>query len=97
MAGQRMRMEEIAVYTVADGKVSREEFFYDMTGASMDGEAPKSSKKKAARKKVATKAKAKKPAPKAKPKPKASSSDSGHSQLAVVKNKNALKVNAFLF
>ena len=71
MAGKRMRMEEIAVYTVADGKVTREEFFYDMTGASMDGEAPKPPKKKAAKKKVAAKAKAKKPAPKAKAKPKA--------------------------
>lgn len=28
--GQRMSMEEIAVYQVADGKVIREEFFYSM-------------------------------------------------------------------
>lgn len=31
-AGKRMRMEEVAFYTVADGKIVREEFFYDMTG-----------------------------------------------------------------
>lgn len=27
--GQRMLLEEIAVYTVADGKIVREQFFYD--------------------------------------------------------------------
>jgi len=29
-SGQRMQMEEIGVYTVADGKIVREEYFYDM-------------------------------------------------------------------
>lgn len=30
MAGQRMKMDEIGLYTVKDGKIVREEFFYDM-------------------------------------------------------------------
>ena len=30
MAGQRMNMDEVALYTVKDGKIVREEFFYDM-------------------------------------------------------------------
>ena len=30
MAGKRMKMDEVGVYTVKDGKVVREEFFYDM-------------------------------------------------------------------
>lgn len=30
MAGQRMQMEEAALYTVKDGKVAQEEFFYHM-------------------------------------------------------------------
>jgi ketosteroid isomerase-like protein len=30
MAGQRYQMDEIAVYTVEDGKIVREEFFYHM-------------------------------------------------------------------
>jgi len=74
MAGKRMRMEEVAVYTVADGKVSREEFYYDMTGASMDGEPAKPAAKKKAKakaKKAAPKVKAKKAAPKIKAKAKA--------------------------
>lgn len=29
MAGQRMQMEEVCLYTVEDGKIAREEFFYD--------------------------------------------------------------------
>lgn len=29
-ANQRMKMEEVAVYTVKNGKIVREEFFYDM-------------------------------------------------------------------
>ena len=29
-ASKRMQMEEIAIYTVANGKIVREEFFYDM-------------------------------------------------------------------
>lgn len=79
MAGRRMRMEEVAIYTVADGKVTREEFYYDMSGASMDGEPAKPARKPAARKKkakagakkAAPKVKAKKAAPKAKAKAKA--------------------------
>ena len=30
MAGQRMMLDETALYTVADGKVVQEEFFYSM-------------------------------------------------------------------
>lgn len=29
MTGQRMKMQELAVYTVKDGKIVQEEFFYD--------------------------------------------------------------------
>jgi ketosteroid isomerase-like protein len=29
-ASRRMTMDEVAVYTVEDGKITREEFFYDM-------------------------------------------------------------------
>ena len=32
MAGQRMQIEEAALYTVKDGKIVKEEFFYDMEG-----------------------------------------------------------------
>jgi ketosteroid isomerase-like protein len=32
MAGKRMQMEETALYTVKNGKVVQEEFFYDMGG-----------------------------------------------------------------
>jgi len=32
LSGQRMQMEEVGLYTVADGKIVREEFFYDMGG-----------------------------------------------------------------
>ena len=32
MAGQRMSMEEVALYTTAGGKIVREEFYYDMGG-----------------------------------------------------------------
>jgi hypothetical protein len=32
-AGQRFNMEEAALYTVENGKIVHEEFFYDMTGA----------------------------------------------------------------
>ena len=35
MAGNRIKMQEAGLYTVADGKVSQEEFFYDISG--MDG------------------------------------------------------------
>jgi ketosteroid isomerase-like protein len=30
MAGKRMKLDEAALYTVKDGKVIKEEFFYDM-------------------------------------------------------------------
>jgi ketosteroid isomerase-like protein len=30
MAGKRMQMDEAGLYTVRDGKIVREEFFYDM-------------------------------------------------------------------
>ena len=32
-AGQRMQFEEAGLYTVRDGKVVEEKFFYDMSGA----------------------------------------------------------------
>ena len=32
MGDQRGTMDEIAVYTVADGKIVREEFYYSMMG-----------------------------------------------------------------
>lgn len=32
MAGKRMQMQEAGLYTVADGKIVKEEFFYDMGG-----------------------------------------------------------------
>ncbi len=32
MAGKRMTIEESALYTVKDGKIVREEFFYNMGG-----------------------------------------------------------------
>ncbi|HEY6547384.1 MAG TPA: nuclear transport factor 2 family protein [Vicinamibacteria bacterium] len=63
MAGQRMRMEEVALYTVADGKIVREEFFYDMAGAS---NLPVSKPKKATSRKPKKKAKARPAARKAK-------------------------------
>ena len=69
-AGKRMRMEEVGVYTVTNGKISREEFFYDMTGASAEPDAAKPAKKKA-RAKPKVRAKAKKAEPKAKAKAKA--------------------------
>lgn len=61
MAGKKMRMEEVALYTVADGKVTREEFFYDMSGggeaaAKPKPKARKKAKKVVAKKKVAAKA-----------------------------------------
>ena len=30
MKGKRMKLEEVALYTVKNGKITREEFFYDM-------------------------------------------------------------------
>ncbi|MEO0586804.1 MAG: nuclear transport factor 2 family protein [Planctomycetota bacterium] len=32
MAGQRMQGEEVGLYTVADGKITQIEWFYDMSG-----------------------------------------------------------------
>ena len=32
-SGQRIQMREVGVYTVKDGKVAREEFFYNMPGS----------------------------------------------------------------
>mgnify|MGYP002623176530 FL=1 len=32
-SGQRMQMEEVGLYTVKNGKVVQEEYFYDMPGA----------------------------------------------------------------
>lgn len=32
-SGQKMNMEEMALYTVKDGKVAHEHFFYNMPGA----------------------------------------------------------------
>jgi hypothetical protein len=79
LAGRKMRMEEVALYEVRDGKIVREEFFYDMSGASSDPVTPsrkkakKAAKKKAAKKKAAKKKvkKAARLAPKAKAKAKA--------------------------
>ena len=34
MAGRRMSFREIGVYTVADGKIAREEYFYAMPGGN---------------------------------------------------------------
>lgn len=54
MMGRRMKMHEVALYTVENGLITREEFFYDMSGG---GEAPAKKRvaKKAARKRVAKK------------------------------------------
>ncbi|RZL85697.1 MAG: nuclear transport factor 2 family protein [Variovorax sp.] len=30
--GKRMKMDEVGLYTVRDGKIAREEFFYDTSG-----------------------------------------------------------------
>lgn len=62
MAGKKVRMEEVALYTVGDGKITREEFFYDMTGGGEVAEKakPKKKTKKAvAKKKAVKKARAK--------------------------------------
>jgi len=63
MAGRKMRMEEVALYEVRDGKIVREEFFYDMSGASTAVEAPSRRKAKKGKKADPKKAKSK---PKAK-------------------------------
>jgi len=62
MAGRKVRMEEVALYTVSDGKITREEFFYDMSGGGEVAEKPKprkKAKKAAAKKKAVKKGKAK--------------------------------------
>jgi ketosteroid isomerase-like protein len=69
MAGKKVRMEEVALYTVSDGKIVREEFFYDMSGGGAVAEDKPRKKAKAARKAVA-KAKVK-PTTKAKTKARA--------------------------
>lgn len=64
-AGKKMRMEEVALYTVARGKIVREEFFYDMGGAgdpSAKKAAAKKPVKKAAKKQVKKVASAKRKA-----------------------------------
>ncbi len=78
MAGKKMRMEEVALYTVSDGKITREEFFYDMSGGGEVAAAPKPKKqarkarKAAGRKKAVKKAGGKaKARAKAKARPKA--------------------------
>jgi ketosteroid isomerase-like protein len=79
MAGKKFRMEEVALYTVSDGKITREEFFYDMSGGGEVAEEPKpkkKAKKAVAKKKAVKKAKGKakataKARAKAKPKAKA--------------------------
>ena len=75
MAGKRIKMEEVALYTVTDGRISREEFFYDMSGGGEAATKPatkKAKKKVAARKaRPAKKVKAKASKPKAKRKAKA--------------------------
>ena len=45
MAGKKIRMEEVALYTVSDGKITREEFFYDMSGGGEAAAPPKPKKK----------------------------------------------------
>lgn len=58
-AGQRMRMEEVAVYTVANDKIVREQFYYDMTGASALPPRKAAAAASKAAKKAKTKTKAK--------------------------------------
>ena len=67
MAGKKIRMEEVALYSVALGKIAREEFFYDISGG---GEVVAKSKvrKSAAKKKPVKKPVATKKAKAAKPK-----------------------------
>src|SRR4029079_6098752 len=63
MAGRKVRMEEVALYTVTDGKITREEFFYDMIGGGEAKEpkpkARKKAKKAAPKKRAAAKARGK--------------------------------------
>ena len=72
MTGKRFRMEEVALYTVSDGRISREEFFYDLSGGG-DAAAPKPEKKKTKKAAPQGKVKAAKPRTKAKAKAKAKS------------------------
>jgi ketosteroid isomerase-like protein len=68
MAGKKVRMEEVALYTVADGKITREEFFYDMSGGGEVAEQAKPRKSKKTKRVVAKKKVAAKAGGKAKPK-----------------------------
>jgi hypothetical protein len=57
VAGKRIKMEEVAIYTVgADGKISKEEFFYDVSGGPEAAVIAPPKKKAAKKKKVAKKA-----------------------------------------
>jgi ketosteroid isomerase-like protein len=95
-AGKKMRMQEVALYTVTDGKVSREEFFYDMTGGGdpIEEEPAKKPTAKKAAKKTAKKAvkkaakKAAKKAPKAKAKAKSSKGKAKPKAKAKAKTKS---------
>ena len=58
-AGKRMRMQEVALYTVADGAVVREEFFYDMSGGGEPTAAKPRAKKAKPAHKTTRRAKAK--------------------------------------
>jgi hypothetical protein len=72
MAGKKIRMEEVGLYTVSDGKITREEFFYDMSGGGevvASQPVRKKARKTAAKKVAAKKAVAKKAAPKKASKP----------------------------
>jgi len=60
MAGRKVRMEEVALYSVADGKITREEFFYDTSGGGEVKETKPRKAKKKAKKAPATKKVAKK-------------------------------------
>jgi ketosteroid isomerase-like protein len=85
MAGKRMRMEEVGLYTVENGRVTREEFFYDMEGASNLPVSPGTAPAKSAAKKKAKKA----PKPRSTPVPK--STPSAKTKKSDKKNKNAKK------
>jgi len=62
MTGKRMHMLEVGIYTVGGGQIIREEFFYDMEGAS---QLPLTGSRKSSSR--ATRKKAAKARPKARP------------------------------
>ena len=71
MIGKKIRMEEVALYTVSEGKITREEFFYDVSDGGEVVETKRAKKaKKAAKKKAAPKSR--RPVAKAKAKVKSS-------------------------